>query len=161
MQDLQDYARPVKPSAELIDLESIVDELLLKQHMPENIRALAQISGEAKNMISDATCLKRIIGNLILNAVQAMPDGGTLSVLACIEADHTVITVVDTGIGIPDEVKAKMFTPMMTTKSKGQGFGLPVVKRMVEALKGTIIFETKPSKGTKFIIRFPQSNKDK
>ena len=65
-----------------------------------------------------------------------MPNGGTLTVDACKESDDTVITVADTGIGIPEEVKAKMFTPMLTTKSKGQGFGLPVVKRMVEALNG-------------------------
>ena len=160
--DLQDYARPLKPKAELIDLENIINELLLKQDMPENIKAVAEISSEAKKMMSDPTCLKRVLGNLILNAIQAMPEGGTLSVLACKEVDDTVITVADTGVGIPDEVKAKMFTPMLTTKSKGQGFGLPVVKRMVEALNGSVTFESEAGKGTTFRIRFsPTKIKDK
>ncbi len=78
-------------------------------------------------------------------------------VVANKEADDAVITVADTGVGIPDEVKAKMFTPMLTTKSKGQGFGLPVVKRMVEALNGKVTFESETGKGTKFTIRFPTS----
>jgi len=63
--------------------------------------------------------------------------------------------VKDTGMGIPEEIKNKMFTLMFTTKSKGQGFGLPVVKRMTEALDGTVEFESKIGKGTKFIIRLP------
>ena len=67
----------------------------------------------------------------------------------------TVITVADTGVGIPEEAKNKLFTPLFTTKSKGQGFGLAVVKRMTEALGGTVTFESEEGKGTKFIIRLP------
>jgi signal transduction histidine kinase len=58
---------------------------------------------------------------------------------------------------IPEEFKPKVFTPMMTTKSKGQGFGLAVVKRLVEALNGAIGFESQVGKGTKFIIELPMS----
>jgi signal transduction histidine kinase len=65
------------------------------------------------------------------------------------------ITVSDTGIGISDEVKAKLFTPMFTTKAKGQGLGLAVVKRLVEAQGGTIGFESAIGKGTKFVIELP------
>ena len=157
--DLQDYARPVKPATDLIDLENIIEELLLKLDIPKNVKTIAEISDRAKEIISDSTCLSRIFGNLILNAAQAMPNGGTLTVLAYKEADDTIVTVSDTGVGIPNEVKAKLFTPMFTTKSKGQGFGLPVVKRMVEALNGTITFESQVGKGTKFIVRFPPQNK--
>ena len=64
-----------------------------------------------------------------------MPDGGTLEVIGYKKDTNIVITVADTGVGIPYEVKPKLFTPMMTTKSKGQGLGLAVVKRLVEALK--------------------------
>jgi signal transduction histidine kinase len=66
-----------------------------------------------------------------------------------------LIIVEDTGVGIPENIKTKLFTPMMTTKSKGQGFGLPVVKRMVEALNGIVTFESEASNGTKFMLRFP------
>ena len=68
-----------------------------------------------------------------------------------------MISVKDTGVGIPEEVKGKLFTPMLTTKSKGQGFGLPVVKRMTESLGGTVSFESEEGKGTTFTIRLPKN----
>ena len=64
--------------------------------------------------------------------------------------DHCNYGKQDTGVGIPEEVKDELFTPLFTTKSKGQGFGLAVVKRMVEAMNGTITFESEVGKGTKF-----------
>lgn len=84
-----------------------------------------------------------------------MPDGGKMTIHVFKEGDNAIITVEDTGIGIPDEVKPKLFTPLFTTKAKGQGFGLPVVKRMIEALGGTINFESQVGKGTKFIVSLP------
>jgi len=82
-----------------------------------------------------------------------MSVGGKLTVKASREDKAVVIVVEATGVGIPDEVKSKMFTPMFTTKAKGQGFGLPVVKRLVEAQGGSISFESKVGQGTKFIIK--------
>jgi two-component system nitrogen regulation sensor histidine kinase NtrY len=88
------------------------------------------------------------------NAVQAMSNEDKLTINASRKKDKTVITIQDTGVGIPEHVKTKMFTPLFTTKSKGQGLGLAVVKRLVEALKGTIIFESEENKGTKFTLEF-------
>ena len=73
----------------------------------------------------------------------------------CLNNGNVLITVEDTGIGIPEEIKPRLFSPMMTTKAKGQGLGLVVVKRLVEALNGTIKFESQIGKGTKFIITLP------
>jgi signal transduction histidine kinase len=100
--------------------------------------------------------MRRILTNLITNAVQAMQEEGKLIIQAAKKQDVIVITVEDTGVGIPEEVKTKMFTPLFTTKSKGQGLGLAVVKRLVEALKGTIVFDSVAGKGTKFIVELPQ-----
>ena len=108
--------------------------------------------------MAEPTLLNRILGNLMINAVQAMPNGGELSIKANREANDVVITVEDTGVGISDEIKPKLFTPLFTTKSKGQGFGLAVVKRMTEALNGTVTCESEKGKGTKFILRFPSPN---
>ncbi len=84
-----------------------------------------------------------------------MPDGGKLTIDAHKEAENTILSVKDTGVGIPKEIRDKMFTLMFTTKSKGQGFGLPVVKRMTESLGGTVTFESTEGKGTTFIVRLP------
>ena len=71
--------------------------------------------------------------------------------------EDVVVSVEDTGVGIPEEVKAKLFTPLFTTKSKGQGFGLASVKRLIESFGGSVRFESQEGKGTKFILRLPQS----
>ena len=84
-----------------------------------------------------------------------MPTGGDLELSFQAKEDKACIMVVDTGAGIPDAVKAKLFTPMTTTKPKGQGLGLAVVKRLIEALNGTISFESTEGQGTKFIIELP------
>lgn len=65
------------------------------------------------------------------------------------------MTVKDNGVGIPKDVQGKLFTIMFTTKAKGQGFGLPVVKRMTESLGGTVTFESQEGKGTTFSVRLP------
>ena len=103
----------------------------------------------------DPSFLKRVLTNLITNAVQAMPNGGKLTLNAIRKGEKAFITVEDTGPGIPEEVRDKIFTPLFTTKSKGQGFGLAVVKKLTEASNGKVSFETELGKGTKFMIELP------
>ena len=105
--------------------------------------------------MADSTFINRIMVNLVSNAVQAMPNGGELVIKVYKEASDVVIDVADTGGGVPEALKKKLFTPMFTTKAKGQGFGLPVIKRMTEALGGTVSFESQEGKGTTFIVRLP------
>lgn len=93
--------------------------------------------------------------NLVNNAVQAMPKGGKLTIEAHTTKDKVIISVKDTGVGIPEEVKPNLFTPLFTTKSKGQGLGLAVVKRLVEGLNGKVSFESEEGKETKFIVELP------
>jgi signal transduction histidine kinase len=112
--------------------------------------------GRFNSFEADASYLKRILTNLILNGVQAMPNGGTLSIIGKLDTDKACIFVEDTGEGIPEEAKKNIFKPMFTTKSKGQRFGLAVCKKLTEALGGTITFETEFGKGTKFIIEIPR-----
>ena len=155
VQDLQDFARPLSPRAEETDLKLIVDGLIAKNRLPENVEISFTVETEARKVMADSTFINRIMYNLVNNAVQAMPNGGELTIHAYKEATDSVITVKDTGVGIPDSIKSKLFTPMFTTKSKGQGFGLAVIKRMIEALGGTVTFESQEGKGTKFTIKLP------
>ena len=151
--DLQDFARPLKPNAEETDLKYAIDELLAKNGLPDNVKVCIKV--ETGKVVADSTFINRIMYNLVTNAVQAMPNGGKLTIHAYKEANDTIITVKDTGIGIPQTVKGKLFTPMFTTKAKGQGFGLAVIKRMTEALGGTVSFESQEGKGTTFTVRLP------
>ena len=153
--DLQDFARPLKPNAEETDLKLVIEDLLKKNGLPENIKVTVKVDADARKVVADATFINRIMYNLINNAVQAMPKGGKLYINAYKEAKDILITVKDTGVGIPEAVKGKLFTPMFTTKSKGQGFGLAVIKRMTEALGGTVSFESQEGKRTTFTIRLP------
>ncbi len=141
--DLQDFARPLKPELVEVDLCSIIPQLVSTVQVPSNIRAQAECDGTLPKIKVDTTFLKRILVNLATNAVQAMPNGGILTIKASQQANKIAIAVSDTGIGIPDDIKPKIFQPLMTTKSKGQGFGLAVVKRLVEAQGGSITFESK------------------
>jgi PAS domain S-box-containing protein len=152
--DLQDFARPLNP--ELVDVElcSAIPQLVSTVNVPDNIEAVARCEGDLPRIKLDLTFLKRILVNLANNAIQAMPNGGKLTIKASQEAETVSITVSDTGVGIPDEIKPKIFQPLMTTKSKGQGFGLAVVKRLVEAQGGSITFESKVGEGTKFKLTF-------
>ncbi len=85
-----------------------------------------------------------------------MPQGGKLTICASQKKPGAVdISIEDTGVGIPDDVKPRIFTPLFTTKSKGQGFGLAVVKHLVEIQGGTISFESQEGKGTKFTVKLP------
>jgi signal transduction histidine kinase len=103
--------------------------------------------------------IRQLLLNLSRNAIQAMPKGGKLT----IEANHidegkaVQIIVADTGVGIPQRMQNNLFRPLFTTKSTGQGFGLVVVKKFVEALGGSISLESQEGKGTKFIIQLPSN----
>jgi PAS domain S-box-containing protein len=153
--DLQDFSRPLNPHKEEADLKEIIEGLIAKNGLPENVKVTVKVESDARKVVADSTFINRIMYNLVNNAVQAMPKGGKLTIRTYKEANDTIISVMDTGVGIPEKVKGKLFTPMFTTKSKGQGFGLAVIKRMSESLGGTVTFESQEGKGTTFMIRLP------
>jgi PAS domain S-box-containing protein len=153
--DLQTFVKPVKPNAQVVKLKPLVEGLLVQTNFPNNIHTNMQIP-DTLAVKADPQLLKRVLINLLTNSVQAMPQGGDLTITAQTDALGQVeITIEDTGVGIPEEVKPKIFTPLFTTKSKGQGFGLAVCKRVLEAQGGTIYFESEVGKGAKFIVILP------
>lgn len=156
--DLQDFAKPLKPTFTDTNLKQIVDELVKSRIIPENIETTSSVEAGACSIMADSTYIRRILNNLVNNAVQAMPSGGKLAINANCEANKIIISVEDTGVGIPKEAQPKLFAPLFTTKSKGQGFGLAVVKRMSEALGGSVSFESQEGKGTKFIVCLPNQS---
>ena len=154
--DLQDFSKPLAPVLEEVDFESVLQGVLSSVNVPESIAVECSMGKSLPHLKLDRSYLQRILQNLVINAVQAMPDGGNLLVSADFKDGKAVVVVEDTGVGIPKEIRGKLFTPLVTTKSKGQGFGLAVVKRLTEALRGTVTFESATEKGTRFTLEFPQ-----
>jgi PAS domain S-box-containing protein len=153
--DLQDFARPISPKPEEVDLEQAIHSVLARLEIPGNVTARHSIRRDFPKLKVDPAYLQRILTNLANNAIQAMPKGGKLAINAVTKNGKAIISVEDNGEGIPESIRSKLFTPLVTTKSKGQGFGLSVVKRFTEGMGGTVTFESEVGKGTKFILELP------
>ncbi len=154
--DLQAFVRPIKVDKAPINLKEIIDNVISSVTIPTSISVQTQIDENFPQIKADPQLVKRVLINLVTNAVQAMPDGGTITVNSHANPEGNVLVAVeDTGVGIPEKVKPHIFTPLYTTKPRGQGFGLAVCKRVIEAHGGTISFESQEGKGAKFKIQFP------
>jgi PAS domain S-box-containing protein len=153
--DLQDYARPVDAEAIETSLPDLIRETIFSVKIPETVVVTSLVEGEPAKAIVNPTLLRRVLVNLILNAIQAMPNGGKLTITAANAEDSAVITVQDTGTGIPTEHMPKLFTPFFTTKAQGQGLGLAVCKRLTEAQGGTIGASSQEGKGSTFTLKLP------
>ena len=124
--------------------------------VPEGIAVRIEC-GEGLEASLDPKLIQRVLENLIRNAEEAMPGGGELKVSVHRVDEKMVIDVSDSGSGIPKEARAKIFTPLYTSKPKGVGLGLSFCKRVVEAHGGTIDFSSKVGQGTTFSIKLPTS----
>jgi signal transduction histidine kinase len=152
--DLQDYARPITLELAETNLRELVEGIASSMAIPEKIGVDIDIGKDLKLMM-DPSLMRRVFINLITNAIQAMPNGGSLKIRAWVEGGAAFISFEDTGVGIPRENLEKLFRPLFTTKARGQGFGLAVCKRLVEAHGGTIGVESELGKGSKFTIELP------
>jgi two-component system sensor kinase FixL len=156
--DLQAFVRPIKIDKQPVNIEEIVDNVITSITIPANISVQMIMDNNFPQVKADPQLVKRVLINLVTNAVQAMPDGGKLTLKLITNPEGPVsVTVEDTGVGIPEKIKPQIFTPLFTTKPRGQGFGLAVCKRVIEAHGGNICFESQEGKGAKFTIQFPAS----
>ncbi len=161
--DFLEYARPKTAQTEQIALRPLLDEtiMLLKNSkvFDENIRVTSDIDPRIR-LKGDAQRLRQVFWNLLINACQAMPDGGSISVFSGQYSgggNGAVCEIVfaDTGTGIAREHLDKIFDPFFTTKTRGTGLGLAIVYRIIEDHQGTIAVDSEPGKGTRFIVRLP------
>jgi signal transduction histidine kinase len=104
---------------------------------------------------ADRNFLKQLLLNLVLNGIQAMPDGGTISLEAMAEDDRLLLTVADSGTGISPDVLEKIFEPYFTTKANGSGLGLAIARRIIEAHGGKIAVQSEPGQGSRFGVTLP------
>jgi signal transduction histidine kinase len=149
---------------EVLDLNSAwAKELNIKIEMetPNAVESTPENPGNNKiTVLADCMKLHRVFTNIVANAFQAMPEGGTLTVSIYNQDNWVIVEIRDTGVGIPEDVRAHLFEPYFTTRSKGTGLGLAITKRVLEEINGSITLE--PNKytcgiGTIAIIRIPVS----
>lgn len=159
-----EYARPTSAQADRIELNSLLNEtiILLKnsKNFHKNISVLKEIYPQLV-LKGDPQRLRQVFWNLLINACQAMPDGGVLTITAASFSqaeDDSVwcqIVISDTGLGIHNKDLRKIFDPFFTTKAGGTGLGLAIVHRIIDDHRGSITVDSEPGKGTQFKIRLP------
>jgi protein-histidine pros-kinase len=151
---LLDYARVRLPEFASTDLNALVRGVLDQQQLGQTVAVVRRMAESLPEVLVDPEQIRVVVGNLIVNAIQAMPQGGTLTIETEAVAGEVRLVVADTGVGIGPEYLEKVFQPLFTTKAKGIGLGLALSRRLVEANRATITVESPPGQGTRFVITF-------
>lgn len=170
MERMLDFARPAPMELKLLNIHQILEEILLleKKNGHSDIRFAQNYDPSLPPVEGDEDQLKQVFLNLVRNALEATPEGGTLELITRIHSNYTVISdkhpnsrqailveIRDTGSGISEEDLNNIFTPFHTTKSKGSGLGLPLSLKIVENHKGKMIVQSETGKGTRVQVFLP------
>lgn len=159
VEQILDFARTADPVFALVNVNSLIEDLgLLTRHKLTNqgIGLIPKLAPNLPLVMADATQLEQVFLNLTLNAVEAMPDGGKLTITT--EAGDGAVRVqfLDTGHGLSEEQCERIFkAPLTTTKKQGTGLGLAIVSRIIEAHDGKIHVRSKPGEGATFTVTLP------
>jgi PAS domain S-box-containing protein len=156
--DLLDYSREMRLDLEECSPKALIDYILLTLNVPASIKVVEQVNNSSVFLV-DSAKMQRVFTNLMKNAVDAMPKGGTLEITSHQSGGDFSVTFSDTGVGIASDTINKLFTPLFTTKAQGMGFGLSISKRIVEAHGGSISVVSTVGKGTSFTITVPIRHK--
>jgi signal transduction histidine kinase len=166
IRNLLDFARQTESMLRLVDINQVIEQVLAMvghQAKMQNVEVVKEFSPSLPKVMADSDQLQQIFTNLTLNAIQAMPGGGTLTLRSSAADGEVRVDVQDTGYGISKENMDKLFTPFFTTKEKGKGvgLGLAVVHRIIERHKGRIQVQSEVGKGTTFSVYLGSHNDEK
>lgn len=153
--DLMAFVRVTDLERAPVDVNALMLEALTKVEVPEQVHVETRLDETLLKPLVDADKLRQVLINLMNNAVQAMPDGGQMSLVSAQRNGDVFISVQDTGVGIEAQDLERVFEPLFTTKAKGIGLGLALVKLLVEAHQGEIDVASERGKGTVFTVRLP------
>lgn len=167
LEEFLSFGRTARSNFRLVKIEDVIESLLMlmqREASKKNINIIKKYAPNIPEIISDSEQLKQVFMNIVLNAIQAMPNGGNLTISTIVQrspsnvqqkSDFVEIRFSDTGIGIPKENIGKLFKPSFTTKPGGTGLGLSISQKIIKEHDGTIEVESELNKGTVFIIRLP------
>ena len=155
--DFSAFANITYANNEPVQLSELLHTLSVLHNGYDQVNVTCETPPGPIMVYADKTQLNRLFTNLILNAMQAIPEGrgGEVDLTAEVTADEVTVRVRDNGAGIPAEVTSRIFTPNFTTKSSGTGLGLAMCKNIVEQMHGIVRFETEEGKGTTFFVTLP------
>ncbi len=154
------FSRQTPPEKVMVNINEKIDDglfLLENRIKKSSINLIKDYADELPMIEIDVAQLNQVLVNLVVNAIQAMPDGGNLTIKTAGKIDEILIMIKDTGSGIDSKDIDSIFIPFYTTKgpNEGAGLGLPVALGIVQSHRGTINVESKPGEGTIFTVRFP------
>ena len=166
IRNLLDFARQTEPMLRLVDVNQVMEQVLAMvghQAQLQNVEVAKEFSSSLPKVMADFDQLQQVFTNLTLNAIQAMPSGGTLTLHSSTVDGEVKVDVQDTGCGISKENLGKLFTPFFTTKEKGKGvgLGLAVAHGIIERHKGRIKVQSEVGKGTTFSVYLVVYNDEK
>ncbi len=161
LEELRHQTRETPLKLEAIDLPGMIVDILKQTPVEENVVVDIRLDPALKVVEIDPLKVRRVLENLVRNALEAMPSGGRLTVETKMEGSYFAVSVTDTGVGIPKEQVPNLFRPFFTTKSKGLGLGLAYSQKAAEAHGGLIEVESEVGKGTTFRVRLPHRTPQK
>lgn len=157
--DLLDSVRTKPPQPQMIGVDNLIAQVLNKCDIPATVTVTQDIPATLPSLMVDPIQVGQVFRNLISNGVEAMPEGGTLTIRASADptAQTIAVSVQDTGTGMTQEHLSRLFQPLFTTKAKGIGLGLVVVKNLTQANGGKVEVTSQPGQGTTFTITLPSA----
>ena len=160
MTNLLEFSRPSKRRREAIDINAVLDSTLALFGKELSVKKIEVVKRYKKSplVILNLDALKQVFLNLLMNAVQAMPDGGTLTIsMRRVDNKKIEVTIADTGVGISRENQQRLFSPFFSTKTEqeGTGLGLYISNLIIEREGGKIAVESEPGKGAVFSVLLP------
>ena len=158
VQEFLGFAKPKQPDFQQADLNEAIESVLTltaQEAKKAGVTVEKRLDPAIGKRALDAGLLRQAFLNLVLNAIQAMDSGGVLTIRSRLHGDAVEITIADTGAGISEENRKKLFSPFFTTKKNGTGLGLAITYRIIENHRGTIRVASEPGKGTTFTVKIP------
>ena len=160
IRDLLNFARTRTPERRPLNVNHLLEEIIGRTDVPSDVQVILRLKDSLPTLLADPYQLDQLFDNLIQNAIQAMPEGGRLTVTtsgdsrrALTSGGEVTVSIADTGVGILKDDIQRVFEPLFTTKAKGIGLGLALAKTLVEAHDGTIAVRSEVGQGTTFTVR--------
>lgn len=155
LKSILNFARPTDAQQTVVDINRVISDTMDVMSMAckeKDIEPRLELAKNIARVKGDSEMLKQCLINMIKNAMEAMPEGGRLTIRTTLTGSHVRVELIDTGRGIPHELRDKVFNPFFSTKEQGAGLGLPMTKKIIEEMGGRVELHSKENEGTRIVL---------